>query len=89
MSTHHSHPDALLRLKRAHGHLQKIITMVDAGQPCLEVAQQMQAVVNALINAKRTFVQDHIDHCLDATVLTDPEQARTHIKEFKEITKYL
>lgn len=89
MSAHHTHPDIILRLKRAYGHLQKIIEMLQEGAPCLDTAQQMQAVTNALIAAKRTFVQDHIEHCLDDSILHDSEHAREHLQEFKEITKYL
>jgi DNA-binding FrmR family transcriptional regulator len=86
---HHTHPEIILRLKRAGGHLQKIIQMMEKDEPCLDTAQQMQAVVSALVAAKRTFVQDHIEHCLDASILNDPNAAQQHLKEFKEITKYL
>jgi uncharacterized protein len=89
MSAHHTHPDIILRLKRAHGHLQKIIEMMNDGAPCLDTAQQMQAVTNALVASKRTFVQDHIDHCLDESILNDVGHARLHLQEFKQITKYL
>ena len=50
--THHSHPNIIKRLKRADGHLKKIITMIEDGKPCLEVAQQLQAVYKAVGNAK-------------------------------------
>lgn len=89
MTTHHTHPEIVKRLKRAHGHLAKIINMVEVETPCLDVAQQMQAVVNALVNAKRVFVQDHIEHCFDASSFEDSKKLKEKITEFKEITKYL
>ena len=64
MSTHSSHSDITKRLTRAAGHLQSVIAMLAGGKPCLEVAQQMQAVESAIANAKTTLVRDHIDHCL-------------------------
>ena len=45
MSTHHSHPDIIKRLKRAEGHLKSIILMLEGGRPCLDIAQQLQAVL--------------------------------------------
>ena len=49
MSTvHASHPDIVKRLKRASGHLNKVITMIEEGTPCLDVAQQLHAVANAV-----------------------------------------
>ena len=86
--THHSHPDIIKRLKRANGHLKKIVEMIEDGQPCLDVAQQLQAVYKAIGNAKGVFVQDHIEGCL-----TDDEGSPTELKqkmrEIKEISKYL
>ncbi|MDE2592941.1 MAG: metal-sensing transcriptional repressor [Burkholderiales bacterium] len=89
MTLHASHTDVLKRLKRAHGHLNSIITMLEQGRDCLDVAQQLQAVENALIKAKKTLVHDHIDHCLEHAVREGQQSAEDTIREFKEITKYL
>lgn len=89
MSTHTSHPEIIKRLKRAEGHLKSIITMLEGGRNCLEIAQQLQAVESAVGNAKKTLVHDHIDHCLEQAVRKDPQSADDTIREFKAITKYL
>ena len=89
MSTHASHPEITKRLKRAEGHLKSIITMLEGGRNCLEIAQQLQAVESAVGNAKKTLVHDHIDHCLEQAVRNDPQSADDTIREFKAITKYL
>lgn len=89
MSQHHSHPEVINRLKRIHGHVAKIISMIEDQTPCVDVAQQMHAVERAITNAKRTFVEDHIDHCFNEESLSDPRRRKREIKEFKSITKYL
>lgn len=89
MSTHHSHPDIIKRLKRADGHLRGIIEMIEAGRPCLDLAQQLHAVESAVREAKKVLIHDHLDHCLDAAVDATPAEARASIAEFKAITKYL
>ena len=61
---HASHPDLVKRLKRADGHLQHVIGMIEAGRPCTEIALQLQAVERAVTAAKRVLIHDHIDHCL-------------------------
>ncbi len=86
---HHSHPDIIKRLKRAEGHLRSLISMIEAGKPCLELAQQLHAVENAIANAKRELIHDHIDHCLDETVKGDGKAARAALTEFKALSKYL
>lgn len=88
MSTHTSHPDIIKRLKRAHGHLKSVIVMLEEERPCLEIAQQIQAVESAVTNAKKTLVRDHIDHCL-AHAIENHSDSDEAVQEFKEITKYL
>ncbi|MDH0365152.1 metal-sensing transcriptional repressor [Comamonas aquatica] len=85
---HASHPALIKRLKRANGHLSSVIAMLEEGQPCLAVAQQLHAVEKAIQQAKKALIQDHIDHCLEHAV--SGEHGHAHdLSEFKEITKYL
>ncbi|RFB76406.1 metal-sensing transcriptional repressor [Methylovirgula sp. 4M-Z18] len=88
-SLHQSHPDIIKRLKRADGHLKSVIEMIEAGRPCLDIAQQLHAVEKAIGQAKKTLIQDHLDHCLEDVVGPLPSDRRRTIDEFKEITKYL
>ena len=83
---HQSHPEILKRLRRADGHLRGVIEMIEAGRPCLDVAQQLHAVERAVCEAKKVLVHDHIDHCLEAAV--GPARRAT-VDEFKQITRYL
>ena len=87
--THRTHKDVVNRLKRADGHLKKIIAMIESERACLDIAQQMQAVIRALESAKTTLIHDHIDHCLEAAVGPTTRADRAAIDDFKEITKYL
>lgn len=82
---HVRHPEIVKRLKRAHGHLASIITMLDEGRPCLELAQQIQAVESAITSAKRELIHEHIEHCL-APETTDHKRA---LGELKQLAKYL
>jgi uncharacterized protein len=86
---HHTHPAIVKRLKRADGHLHMIIGMIEDGRPCLEIAQQLQAIENAIDNAKKALIHDHISHCLDRSVGTPGPKRRAALKEFIEIAKYL
>jgi len=86
MNGHQSHEDIIKRIKRAQGHLTKVLTMIEEGEGCLKTAQQFHAVVRALGNAKRVFIQDHIDHCITDNDMKNQEKT---IKELKEIVKYL
>ena len=84
---HASHADIINRLKRADGHLRRIIAMIEEGRPCVDVAQQLQAVESAVVKAKQIYIRDHIDHCLEGTA--SGRGAREMVREFQEIARYL
>lgn len=86
---HESHPEIVKRLKRAEGHLRSVITMIEAGRPCLDIAQQLHAVEKAIGQAKKTLIQDHLDHCLEDVVGPLAREQRRTVDDFKAITKYL
>jgi DNA-binding FrmR family transcriptional regulator len=88
-SLHQSHPQTIKRLRRAEGHLRSVIEMIAAGRPCVDIAQQLHAVEKSICQAKKTLIQDHIDHCLEDAVGPLPREQRRSVEEFKEITKYL
>lgn len=79
---HASHPDLIKRLKRAEGHLRHVIGMIEAQQPCLDIARQLAAVESAVTAAKRVLIHEHIDHCLD-------HDAADVLAEMKALTKLL
>jgi DNA-binding FrmR family transcriptional regulator len=87
--THESHPNIVKRLKRAEGHLRRIIAMFDEGRSCLDLAQQLHAVEKAVGEAKRTLIHDHVDHCLDSAANGAGKSAAVVVGEFKAISKYL
>jgi DNA-binding FrmR family transcriptional regulator len=86
---HHTHPDIVKRLKRAEGHVRSIVEMIEAGRPCVDIAQQLHAVEKAVSQAKRIFIHDHLDDCLEHSLGSATGVRRDAIEEFKEITKYL
>ncbi|MGA2562410.1 MAG: metal-sensing transcriptional repressor [Steroidobacteraceae bacterium] len=85
----HRFPEIARRLKRAQGHLAGVIDMVEAGRPCMDLAQQLHAVERAIGNAKKELIKDHIHHCMDENAGAVPQDFRTMIKQFQGLTKYL
>lgn len=87
--SHAANPDLLNRLKRAQGHLAKIIAMVAEGRDGLEIAQQMQAVVSALDKTKTLIVTDHIEHHLEEMIGPLPSAVRNDLAKLGDLAKYL
>lgn len=79
---HQSHSKIINRLKRTEGHLHKVITMMEEGRACVELAQQLHAIEHAVTAAKKILIHDHLDHCLD-------HATKAQMAEFKQLTQYL
>ena len=83
---HASHPAIIKRLNRATGHLRSIVTMIEEGRTCVDVAQQLDAVEKAVASAKRALINDHIDHCL--VHAEEGEGTKAAVEQFRAISKY-
>lgn len=87
--THETHPAIVKRLRRAGGHLNSVVEMIVQGRPCIDIAQQLQAVEKAVQQAKKTLIQEHLDHCLGHMVGESAQVDLESLNEFKQITRYL
>ena len=83
---HSSHPAIIKRLNRATGHLRSIVAMIEEDRPCVDIAQQLQAVESAIASAKRALIHDHVDHCLGHA--NSDEGAKVAVEQFRAISKY-
>jgi DNA-binding FrmR family transcriptional regulator len=87
--SHVNNTDLKNRLKRAHGHLATIVTMVEENRDGLDTAQQLQAVISALDKAKTILVTDHIEHHLEDVVGPLSREAREKLSRLTDLAKYL
>jgi uncharacterized protein len=85
MMPDHPHAAIAKRLKRANGHLETIIEMIEQGRPCAEIAQQLRAVEGAIENAKKALIHDHIGHSLKASGV----KGNSALRDFRNIAKFL
>ena len=85
----HPHPAIARRLKRANGHLEKIIDMIEQDRPCIQIAQQLQAVESAIESAKKALIHDHVSHSLERSLKASGSKGQAALRDFKLIGKYL
>jgi DNA-binding FrmR family transcriptional regulator len=63
----HNHPHRKIVSRRVAiilGHLKGVQRMIDEGEDCCEILDQMSAIRSALNNSARILLDDHIRHCL-------------------------
>ena len=85
----HPHSAIARRLKRANGHLETIIEMLEQDKSCAEIAQQLQAVESAIENAKKALIHNHISHSLERSFKSTGSKGQAALRDFKLIAKYL
>ncbi len=76
----------LHRLKIAHGHLKKVIKMVEAEDYCLDITQQTQAIESSLRKVDELLLEHHLKTCVKEAIVTDKnvdEKVKEVIKVFK------
>ena len=66
-----------------------VIEMIEQGRPCSNVAQPLQAMKKAMLQAKRALIQDPPGHCLEGVIALMVRPQRDVMDQFKEITRYL
>jgi DNA-binding FrmR family transcriptional regulator len=62
--------EVVLRLKRADGHLQAVIKMVDNQEYCIDVINQLKAVQSALEKSSQIILKNHLETCVKDAVMT-------------------
>ncbi|MEK7570964.1 MAG: metal-sensitive transcriptional regulator [Patescibacteria group bacterium] len=58
----------LHRLKIARGHLDKVISMVEADAYCIDVLHQMQAVESGLKETGNVLLENHLKGCVAESI---------------------
>lgn len=75
----------LHRLKIARGHLDKVISMVEKGEYCINVVHQSIAVQSALKKVDELILENHLKTCVADSIKKG--EADDAIKEVMEVLK--
>lgn len=80
-----SQKEALIRIKIAKGHLEKVIKMLEDDTYCLDVIHQSRAVQAALQKVDEIILEKHLKSCVTDSIRDgDTDSA---IKEVMEVFK--
>ncbi len=75
----------LHRLKIAKGHLEKVISMVEKDEYCIDVLHQSQAVQAALKETDGVILENHLRTCVSDSIKSGNQEEA--IKEVMEVFK--
>lgn len=70
------------RLKRIEGQVRGLIRMVEEDRYCIEIIDQLQAVMAAARKVEAEILKDHLSHCVEHAINSgDPKVQRKKIEE--------
>ncbi|MEW5938302.1 MAG: metal-sensing transcriptional repressor [Chloroflexota bacterium] len=76
-------PEIVRRLRCAAGHLEAVIEMAEAGQPCEQVIHQLGAVQGALRAAMSKLIACEVQ--TSETIILDSRSSRKRIAQLKRL----
>ncbi len=75
--TQQSH--TLIALKKARTLLDRIITMTEEGEYCIDIMQQNLAVIGLLRSAQEKLLENHLHTCFAEGMKTGSQAKRNHM----------
>ena len=64
------------RLSRIEGQVRGLAKMVDDDRYCIDVVDQLQAVIAALKKVENAVLTDHIEHCVEHAIRSGDKKAQ-------------
>ncbi|OIP99796.1 hypothetical protein AUK40_00420 [Candidatus Wirthbacteria bacterium CG2_30_54_11] len=71
-----NHEKTLVNFKKAKGHIDRIVKMIEDGEYCIDVMQQNLAVVGLLKSAHLMLMEGHLNTCFSNAMKTDNEERK-------------
>lgn len=71
----------LTTLKKAKAHLEKIITMVEKDQYCIDVIQQLNAISGYIDSARNEKLSEHLQSCFIKGLVSKNEARKKRLIE--------
>lgn len=69
----------LIAYRKAKSLLEKIITMMENGEYCIDIMQQNLAVIGLLKSAHQQLMEDHLNSCFKNAMSTNNEKRKSQM----------
>jgi DNA-binding FrmR family transcriptional regulator len=76
-----------LKIKKAQGQLNKVMTMIQDNEYCIDIIHQNLAVIGLLKSIQQDLLTHHLNHCFTAG-LDKPQKRRQMTDELIKVFNY-
>jgi DNA-binding FrmR family transcriptional regulator len=86
MSSHPCHRSQIAGLRRAEGQLRGVVRLIDDGEYCIDILNQLKAAQKALASVEANILETHLESCV-AAAIKNSDDAEAKISELTKLLK--
>jgi DNA-binding FrmR family transcriptional regulator len=86
MTPHPCHRSQIARLRRAEGQLRGVVRLIDDGEYCIDILNQLKAAQKALASVEANILETHLESCV-AAAIKNSDDAEAKISELTKLLK--
>ena len=68
---------AVLSLKTARGQIDSVISMIEEGRYCIDISNQIMAVMSLIKKSNLLVLEQHMNHCVKEAFKTGDSEEKT------------
>jgi DNA-binding FrmR family transcriptional regulator len=86
MNKHPCHKEQLASIRRIEGQIRGIQKMIDEGQYCIDILNQIKAVKNSITTVEGKILKKHLNECIKES-LTEKNSYDEKVDEIVKLLK--
>ena len=86
MTPHPCHRSQIAGLRRAEGQLRGVVRLIDDGEYCIDILNQLKAAQKALASVEANILETHLESCV-AAAIKNSDDAEAKISELTKLLK--
>ena len=86
MTSHPCHRSQIAGLRRAEGQLRGVVRLIDDGEYCVDILNQLKAAQKALASVEANILETHLESCV-AAAIKNSDDAEAKISELTKLLK--
>lgn len=86
MTSHPCHQSQIARLRRAEGQIRGIVRLINDGEYCIDILNQLKAAQKALASVEANILETHLESCVTSAI-KNSDDADAKISELTRLLK--
>ena len=86
MTSHPCHQSQIARLRRAEGQIRGIVRLINDGEYCIDILNQLKAAQKALASVEANILETHLESCVTSAI-KNSDDADAKISDLTRLLK--